>query len=167
MSLQPNDDNLSETRPETSRALGQVRGLARILDEAITIPGTSIRIGLDPILGLIPGGGDIAGGVLTGGLVLLAARAGAPGSVLTRMVINLAIDAAVGNVPLLGDVFDVAWRANTKNAELFEKWLETPRTTQRASRGVVALLLLLIALLVIGAVAVGIMLMRAVAGLIT
>lgn len=149
----------------THSSLRQVRGIARILDEAIRIPGTNIRIGLDPILGLIPGGGDIAGGVLTGGIVLLAAREGAPASVLTRMVMNLAIDAAVGTVPLLGDLFDVAWRANTKNAELFEQWLASPGRTQRASKLVVALLLALILLLLVGSITVGVLLMRWVARL--
>lgn len=117
------------------------RALARLLDAAIRIPGTNFRIGLDPILGLMPGLGDVAGAGLAGYTVLVAARFGAPRSVILRMLGNVAFDTLVGTVPLLGDLFDAGWKANTRNVALLEQFLERPASTQSASRGLVALVL--------------------------
>src|SRR5687767_8986818 len=97
-----------------------VRQLARLLDSAVRIPGTNIRVGLDALLGLIPGIGDAIGAALSGYIVLAAAKLGLPKSVLARMVLNLGIDTAVGAVPILGDLFDVAFRANTRNIALID-----------------------------------------------
>lgn len=134
-----------------------MRDLARVLDEAVRIPGTNIRIGLDALLGLLPGGGDVAGGVFSGLIILQAARAGAPAPVLGRMLANVAIDVVVGAIPLLGDLFDVAWRANTRNVRLLESWRERPATTKRASAltvgGILFALLLLVGLAVWGSIA--------------
>ena len=125
-----------------------MRDLARVLDEAVRIPGTNIRIGLDALLGLLPGGGDVAGGVFSGLIILQAARAGAPAPVLGRMLANVVIDVVVGAIPLLGDLFDVAWRANTRNVRLLESWRERPATTKRASALSVGAILLALLLLV-------------------
>ena len=125
-----------------------MRDLARVLDEAVRIPGTNIRIGLDALLGLLPGGGDVAGGVFSGLIILQAARAGAPAPVLGRMLANVEIDVVVGAIPLLGDLFDVAWRANTRNVRLLESWRERPATTKRASALTVGVILLSLLLLV-------------------
>ena len=134
-----------------------MRDLARVLDEAIRIPGTNIRIGLDALLGLLPGGGDIAGGLFSGLIILQAARAGAPTPVLGRMLANVAIDVVVGAIPILGDVFDVAWRANSRNVRLLESWRERPAPTKRASAitvgAILLALLLLVALAVWGSIA--------------
>ena len=134
-----------------------MRDLARVLDEAIRIPGTNIRIGLDALLGLLPGGGDIAGGVFSGLIILQAARAGAPTPVLGRMLANVAIDVVVGAIPILGDLFDVAWRANSRNVRLLESWRERPATTKRASAltvgGILVALLVLVGLAVWGSIA--------------
>jgi hypothetical protein len=119
-----------------------------VLDEAVRIPGTNIRIGLDALLGLIPGGGDVAGGFFSGLIILQAARAGAPTAVLGRMLGNLLVDVVLGAVPILGDVFDVAWRANTRNVRLLESWRERPATTKRASAlAVGAILIALLAII--------------------
>jgi len=135
-----------------------MRDLARVLDEAIRKPGTNIRIGLDALLGLLPGGGDVAGGLFSGLIILQAARSGAPTSVLGRMLANVAIDVVVGAVPILGDVFDVAWRANTRNVRLLESWRERPASTKRASAlavgGILLALFLLIGLAVWGSIVV-------------
>jgi hypothetical protein len=134
-----------------------MRDLARVLDEAVRIPGTNIRIGLDALLGLLPGGGDIAGGVFSGLIILQAARAGAPIAVLGRMLANVAIDVVVGAIPLLGDLFDIAWRANTRNVRLLESWRERPATTKRASAltvgGILLALFVLVGLAVWGSIA--------------
>lgn len=114
--------------------LATARRLTRWLDSAVRIPGTGIRIGLDALLGLIPGGGDVAGAALSAYLVVLAAKAGAPASLLTRMVGNVAIDAVVGTIPVLGDLFDIGWKANSRNLALIEDHLGAPASTARASR---------------------------------
>jgi Domain of unknown function (DUF4112) len=118
--------------------LDALRRLAALLDDAIEIPGTRFRIGLDPLIGLVPGIGDLAGGLL-GAYVLLAAwRLGAPTSVLLRLVANLGIDVVVGIVPLAGDVADAAWKANTRNVRVLERWIASPGRTERASFALVA-----------------------------
>lgn len=111
----------------------QVRRLARLLDAAVRIPGTEIRIGLDAVFGLIPAGGDVAGAVLSAWIVLTAARLGAPVAVLVRMTGNLALDAVLGTVPLVGDLFDIGWKANLRNVALLEGHLESPARTRRRS----------------------------------
>jgi hypothetical protein len=131
---------------------GRLRDLARVLDEAIRIPGTNIRIGLDALLGLLPGGGDIVGGVFSGLIILQAARAGAPTAVLGRMLGNVLTDVVIGAIPLLGDVFDVAWRANSRNVRLLESWRERPVSTKRASMLTVGAILFALVLLVVLAV---------------
>lgn len=98
------------------------RRLARLLDSAIEIPGTDIRIGLDPILGaLLPELGDALTAVLSVTLLGVAYRERVPRLVLWRMLINIALDALLGAVPLLGDVFDFAFKANEKNLALIER----------------------------------------------
>lgn len=98
------------------------RRLAKLLDSAIKIPGTDIRIGLDPILGLVlPELGDALTGTLSLTLLVVAFRERVPGVVLFRMLVNIAIDALFGAIPLLGDVFDFAFRSNDKNLELIER----------------------------------------------
>src|SRR5687767_7792816 len=85
--------------------------LAWLLDSAIPLPGTRFRIGIDAIIGLIPGLGDLAGVLLSSYIVREAARIGAPPSVLTRMAFNVAVEGLVGIVPFAGDVFDAVWKA--------------------------------------------------------
>lgn len=98
----------------------RVQRLAVLLDSSIGIPGTRLRIGLEPIIGLLPVVGDVAGLLLSGWVVLEALRAGAPSSLILRMLLNVALDALVGLVPLLGDLFDFGFKANLRNARLLE-----------------------------------------------
>ena len=84
------------------------------------MPGTSLRVGLDPVLGLAPGLGDAAGALLAAWIFVEAIRLGAPRATLARIASNIAIDALVGAVPVLGDVFDVVWKANLRNVALLE-----------------------------------------------
>lgn len=104
-------------------ALTRVRRLATVLDSQFTVPGTSIRFGLDALLGLIPGVGDTVGALLGLGVVVAAWRRGAPAGLLLRMGLNLGVEWLVGLVPLLGDLFDVAFKANLKNLALLEAHL--------------------------------------------
>jgi len=137
--------------PADPASLEQVRRLARGLDTSIQLPG-GFRVGWDAVLGLVPVVGDWAGALLSSYIVLQAVRLGASREVLLRMVGNVAVEALVGAVPFLGDVFDAAWKANTRNVRLLEAHLASPTATRRASRawvlGIVVLLVALVALTV-------------------
>jgi len=100
--------------------LNRVRLLGRLLDEQFRIPGTRQRIGLDGLLGLIPGVGDMMGTLLSVYILYEAIQLGVPRHVLLRMVANIGLDAVVGAIPLAGDIFDVVWKANTKNITLLQ-----------------------------------------------
>ena len=131
-------------------SLERVRALARLLDSAVKIPGTNIRFGADSIVGLIPGLGDMAGTVLSGYIVLVATRLGVPPSVVTRMLVNIGVDTLAGSVPLVGDLFDVGWKANQKNVALIERHVGNAVPTRRSSTWMVtAVVIAAIALLVL------------------
>ena len=149
---------------EPGESLARARAFARALDSAVRIPGTNIRFGLDPVLGLVPGLGDAAGAGLAGYLILLAARAGAPRTVILRMVANIAIDAGVGVIPFLGDIFDVAWKANTRNIALLERYLDQPAATTTTSRALVGGAIAALSLIAIGGVALAVVIVRALLG---
>ena len=136
--------------------VGNMRTLARVLDSAVRIPGTQIRVGADSIFGLVPVVGDIAGAALSGYIVLASARLGAPASTLARMVINIGIDTIVGSVPILGDMFDVGWRANMKNVDLLESHLGGSDRVRRANRLLVTGVVVGLLLLAVGAAFVGV-----------
>lgn len=110
-----------------SDALRRVDRLAWILDGAVTIPGLDRRIGLDAIIGLVPVVGDMLGGLLAGWIVVEAWRLGAPARILVRMLGNIAIDTGIGAVPVAGDLFDVVWAANRRNAALLRAYLDQDR----------------------------------------
>ncbi len=143
-----------------SGGVTRARALARVLDDLIRIPGTNIGVGLDPIIGLIPGVGDMIGGLMSGYILMVAAREGAPASVLARMLGNIALDSLVGVVPVVGDLFDVGMKSNRRNVDLLERYLATPSKTKAASRGVVALIILAAILLVVGVIAAGVWFVR-------
>ena len=130
---------------EDSR-LTRVRTLARALDSAVPIPGTSFRFGLDPILGLVPGVGDLAGAVLSGYIVLAGVRMGVSRSGVLRMLANIAIDTFVGAVPIVGDLFDAGWKSNNRNVALIERHMADPHATRTGNRLVIlaAVIVLLI-----------------------
>jgi len=98
--------------------LHRVERVASVLDDVFRIPGTRIRVGLDSLIGLIPGVGDAAGLALGGWFVYEAHRLGAPAALKWKMVRNVAVDAISGFVPVLGDIVDVAYRSNRRNLEL-------------------------------------------------
>jgi hypothetical protein len=147
--------------------LARARTLTRLLDSAAAIPGTGIRFGLDPLLGLIPGLGDVAGAALAGYLVLLAQRLGAPRAVLLRMLANVAVDTVGGTVPLVGDAFDVAFKSNTRNLALLERTLGEPTREKRASTLVVVVTIAALALLAIGGLVLAAFVIRAIAHAVT
>jgi len=144
--------------------LARARALTRLLDSAARVPGTSFRFGLDPVLGLIPGLGDVAGAALSGYVVILASRLGAPKSVLVRMLGNVAIDTVAGAMPVVGDLFDAGWKSNTRNLALLERHVGLPTTERAASRAIVWLTVAALAVLALGAVALAIFVVRALLG---
>ena len=127
------------------------------------MPGTNIRFGADAIIGLVPGLGDIGGAALAGYLVILAQRLGVPRAVVLRMLANVAVDTLAGSVPVIGDLFDVAYKSNLRNVALLERALERPAATTRTSRLLVVGTILGLALLLAGGVVAAVIAIRAVA----
>jgi hypothetical protein len=125
------------------------RRLATLLDAQFRIPGTPFRYGWDAVLGLVPGLGDAAGGLLGAYGILTAYQLGAPPAVLLRLLLNLGLDLVLGSVPLLGDLLDVAWKGNLRNVALLERWLDRPEQTRRRSTGLFGLILVALLLLIL------------------
>jgi hypothetical protein len=120
--------------------LRRLRRFAHWLDDGVKLPGVPLRVGLDAILGVVPGLGDAAGAVLSAWIVVEAVRLGAAKGTLARMVLNVAIDALGGALPLVGDLFDAVWKENLRNVALLERHLAQPTRAGRADRRFVALL---------------------------
>lgn len=108
----------------------QLHTLAHLLDSSIRLPG-GFRIGLDGLLGLVPGVGDVVGGALSTWIFYQANREGAPKSLQLRMIINILIDVFLGAIPVVGDLFDFMWKANNRNLALLERYQQTPRKIRR------------------------------------
>lgn len=107
-------------------AIRRMRTVAYVLDDGIPVPGTNIRFGIDPIVGIIPGAGDAVTTVLSLYIVAESARLGVPFSTLVRMMANVAVDFAGGSVPVVGPLFDAFWKANKRNVELAVEQLVEP-----------------------------------------
>ncbi len=155
------------TLPVRVRDADRVRALARLLDSAVRIPGTNIRFGLDALIGLVPGLGDVSSAAMGGYIVLAAARMGVPRSVIGRMVLNLGVDTLVGAIPLLGDIFDVGFRANLRNSALLDRYINEPVAAKRSSRWIVAAAITGIVLLALGGIALTVMVVRGLNWLVT
>jgi hypothetical protein len=112
---------MRQLTPGQLQRLDALRKVAQLLDSAFVVPGTSLRVGLDPIIGLVPGIGDLISPLFTVGLLWQAREFGIPKVVQLRMIFNVAIDTVVGLLPVLGDLFDFAWKANDKNMALLER----------------------------------------------
>ncbi|MGB3207044.1 MAG: DUF4112 domain-containing protein [Crinalium sp.] len=110
---------------ERLKNLNHIRKLSRLMDTAIRIPGIGFRIGLDPIIGLIPGAGDLVSTGLSGYIIFLAARFGLPREILTKMILNVGLETVVGTVPLVGDLFDAYYKSNIRNLALLEEHLQS------------------------------------------
>lgn len=119
--------------PGANKARARIQKLARLLDSSIRLPG-GYRIGLDGLMGLIPGIGDFAGLLASSYLVMLAARSGIPRATLVLMVYNILIETAVGSVPFVGDIFDFVWKANERNLALYDKAMAAPDHDRQRNR---------------------------------
>jgi len=142
----------SESDAETDQV---IETIAWLMDRSIPIGG--FRIGLDPIIGLIPGLGDVFGSLISAVIIVKAQRSGVPKATVLRMMANVGIDSLLGSVPVVGDLFDFAWKANSKNLELYRAAKLGRRETAKDSLFLVMVVLILIALLsipiVIGVIA--------------
>jgi hypothetical protein len=138
MAITAQPEILRPGHPSGSRRGGKVFGkafddenldlLSHVLDDFIRIPGTPIRFGLDGIVGFIPGIGDVLGGLASTIIIFAAWARGIPKVTLARMVLNVAIETAVGSIPVVGNLFDIGWRANRRNYALLRASLDAPGT---------------------------------------
>lgn len=158
---------LPRSEPDRARSLGEVEVLAWLLDNSIPVPGTGRRFGMDAIIGFVPVVGDLVSGGLGLFVVWRASRMGLPRVVVARMLANSAIDFVVGSVPLLGDAFDMWFKANTRNLGIMRRHLERPEASTRDDWLVVAGLVasVLAVVLVVGWLAVS--LVSALVGLVS
>ena len=128
------------------------RLLAYLLDSSIPIPGTSIRIGLDPLIGLIPGLGDAIAGIGGAVILLLAGQLQVPRIVLVRMAMNIALNSLLGAIPVAGDIFSAWFKSNLKNAELLERHASPGFRSSTVGDWVFVLGLTVIVLILIGGI---------------
>lgn len=129
--------------------LKEMEWLARWMDTKFRIPGTNFRFGLDGLLGLIPGVGDLSTFAISGYLVLLMARNGASGYILARMILNIVVDAALGAIPVVGDLFDFVNKANVKNMRLMQQYYQHGRH-RGSAWGVIIPVLIVLGLILAG-----------------
>jgi hypothetical protein len=147
------------------RRVQRLRRVGWLLDSSIPIPGTRYTLGIDQIIGLVPGIGDLAGGFLSLYIIVEASRMGVPRGVLLRMGWNVAVDTLVGEIPILGDLFDIGFKANVRNLALLDGFLARPVEVRRASGWLVVALAAGLLALTAGAVALAVVLVHALAGL--
>lgn len=144
MSRTDRGDGLSIDAP-VPPGLARLRVITRLFDQAFRIPGTRFRIGLDGLFGLVPGLGDIAGALVAVYALRVARNLRAPAEIQAHMLTNIALDALVGMVPLFGDLFDFAFKAQSRNLTLLESWLASPdRQARRSRRGLILIPLAII-----------------------
>ncbi|MGB8509695.1 MAG: DUF4112 domain-containing protein [Pyrinomonadaceae bacterium] len=160
--IEPASDRPATTRSrvEVERSLDQLSGW---MDGLFRIPGTGWRFGLDAIVGLVPGVGDLATSAVSFYILAAGVRYRVPKATLLRMGMNLAIDYLVGSIPIVGDLFDVAWKANQMNVELIRKRAAVSADQARSGRIsdwlFVGLIMLALLVLLVGSVAVAIYLL--------
>jgi hypothetical protein len=122
--LQGRRQRRAYSRQSRRAAIERLDWIANLMDSAVVVPGTNIRVGFDALLGLAPGIGDTATTLISLWLVKEAHELGAPRHIIARMIGNVALDGLVGAVPLLGDAFDVMWRANRRNVKILREHFE-------------------------------------------
>jgi uncharacterized protein DUF4112 len=148
------------------RRLARMRRLGYLLDSSIRLPGTRFRFGIDAVIGLVPGLGDIAGGLLSMYIIWESSRLGLPRPILARMAWNVAIDVLVGEVPILGDLFDAGFKTNLRNLALLDGYLRRPAEARQSNRRFLWLIVAGLVLLLAGSVGLAIVLVRIISGLL-
>lgn len=142
----------------------RLRALAWLMDNSIPLPG-GFRIGVDAIIGLVPGIGDAIGALISAYIINEARSMGAPRSVLLRMMSNVMIETVIGSVPFAGDLFDAAFKANSRNLALLAQYQLDPVSSRRGSRLFVAGFSLLLSLLVVALIAIPVLVVLGIAQL--
>ncbi len=139
------------SRHERARAAErEIEALARLLDDRFEVPGTGRRFGIDALIGLIPGFGDAASAGIGGYLVLRAVRIGVPGIVVARMAFNTLFDLVMGLIPILGDLFDFAYKSNSRNVALMREYIADPEApTERHWTFLVGVVLVIVGVLAV------------------
>jgi hypothetical protein len=150
------DDPDAAVDDDARAALAELGRLSYYLDELFVVPGTRYRVGLDPLLGLLPGVGDVPTTVASAYVVARAAALGVPRATLARMVVVLLVDAVVGSLPLVGDAFDAVWKANARNVDLAASRLADPTGARGDRRVVLAVTVALSVLLLAASLGVGV-----------
>ena len=125
-------ERLKSLTSHETESMARVEALARLMDGAIAIPGTNIRMGLDALIGLVPVAGDMISGIISSYLIWEARQLGAPHWLIARMVANTFLDTTIGAIPIVGDAFDVMFRANMKNMALLRKHMVKKGLTNAA-----------------------------------
>jgi hypothetical protein len=138
------DERRNTSRTRIDEAERRIATVAHILDELVTIPGTRHKLGVDSVVGLLPGVGDVASAAVGAWVILEAARFRLPGVVLVRMVVNTLVDLVVGAIPLFGDLFDVVFKSNSRNLALFRRHATDPGASTTEHRAFLAGLALVI-----------------------
>jgi hypothetical protein len=118
----------TELSEDTIAKLAHLRTLSNFWDNALRIPGTKLRLGLESVMGMLPFGGDIIGIILSCYVLFHAVQFQLPKDILLKMVANIVIDGAAGVVPVFGDLFDTVWKANTRNVNMLEEYLHNPHS---------------------------------------
>ena len=136
-------------KSDRTAAISNLESLAKLMDSKFKIPGTNIRFGLDSLLGLIPGAGDFTSFIVSGYIVTILAKHGASGYLVARMIVNILIDTLFGSIPFLGDIFDVAFKANQRNIKLMKEHYIDDRHKGSAWKLILPLMVLLL-LFVVG-----------------
>jgi hypothetical protein len=142
---------LPRTDRSGARDLDEVEFLAWLLDNSIPIPGTGRRIGIDAIIGFVPGLGDILSGGLGFLVVLRGVQLGLPKVVIARMLANLGLDFVIGSIPVLGDAFDLWFKANSRNLRLMRRYVDAPGDSTAGQWLFFALIVGIVILIVAGA----------------
>ncbi|HKQ31242.1 MAG TPA: DUF4112 domain-containing protein [Burkholderiales bacterium] len=134
ISIDPSGKIQSIDDADVRDARKRLNWLAWLLDSSIPVPGTRLTVGVDVLIGFFPFLGDLLGVLLSSYILSEAARLGAPKIVLMRMAFNIGVEGLLGTIPLLGDAFDAAWKANQRNVRLLDAWLDRPTKAERSSR---------------------------------
>jgi hypothetical protein len=127
--------------------LKNLNRLAKVMDSSFSIPGTSVRFGIDSLIGLIPGVGDFVSFLISAYILSSASKLGASNYVMARMALNSGIDAIVGSIPLLGDIFDVGFKANQRNIRLLNQHYTEKKHKGSAAKVIIPVAIILIAML--------------------
>jgi hypothetical protein len=138
--------------------LQKLRKISDLWDRSLSVPGTNFKVGLESLVGLLPVGGDVIGILLSVYILFQAIQFRLPSSILFRMLFNILLDGVVGSVPIVGDIFDTTWKANTKNVNLLEAHIREPVKSQKTNKWFLLAFFGAIALVVVSLISISILL---------